>query len=357
MAQNACTRNAAVASRNFAGASRGGFGRALAPRPPPPASRRVGRRGTAPEAPAAARRRRAARRSGLRREQRARLWQRRDASNLQQPIEVALDGARRRARGRHQRSWRGGSARRSATSLIASGRRARVRASGPRVDLRARGDDGRHVDGGREGGRGQRRGPALRRQEVVRARRAGRCCAKRLALRPRVAPPPRRNAVTFWSWDICTGTAPRAAPAHAHPAPQLAPPHHAPRPHPPRARRRSAPRRPSPPARTPRPNSAHAAPPRRRRHLRHLPQQAVRAVDRGAGQPRARGRRRLLDRVGLLRPRLPPRLHLALAEDALGLPALQPRVGVRQDREDRDVRQPRLESVRAAAARRRLRKR
>ena len=64
-------------------------------------------------------------------------------------------------------------------------------------------------------------------------------------------------------------------------------------------------------------------------------------------RPRARRRCRLLDCVGLLRPRLPPGLHLALAQDPLGLPALQPRVGVRQDREDRDLRQPRLKRRRA----------
>lgn len=64
-------------------------------------------------------------------------------------------------------------------------------------------------------------------------------------------------------------------------------------------------------------------------------------------RPGSRRRRRLQHRVGLLWARLPPRLHLALAEDALGLPAVQPRVGVCEDREDRDLRQPRL-SARAA---------
>ena len=59
-------------------------------------------------------------------------------------------------------------------------------------------------------------------------------------------------------------------------------------------------------------------------------------------RPGPRRRRRLQHRVGLLRARLPPGLHLTLAQDALGLPALQPRVGVCEDREDRDLRQPRL---------------
>ena len=64
-------------------------------------------------------------------------------------------------------------------------------------------------------------------------------------------------------------------------------------------------------------------------------------------RPGPRRRRGLQHRVGLLWARLPPRLHLALAEDALGLPAVQPRVGVCEDREDRHLRQPRL-SARAA---------
>lgn len=50
----------------------------------------------------------------------------------------------------------------------------------------------------------------------------------------------------------------------------------------------------------------------------------------------------LQHRLGLLRPRLPSRLYLAVAQDALGVPAVQPRVGVCEDREDRHLRQPRL---------------
>ena len=44
--------------------------------------------------------------------------------------------------------------------------------------------------------------------------------------------------------------------------------------------------------------------------------------------------RQPLHRLGLLRARLPPRLHPAVAQDALGLPALQQGVGVCEDRED-----------------------
>ena len=89
-------------------------------------------------------------------------------------------------------------------------------------------------------------------------------------------------------------------------------------------------------AQSPAPSAPH------RRHLRHLPQQALRAFDRGAGQPRPGRRRRVLDRVGLLRARLPPRLHLAVAQDALRLPPLQSRVGVCQNRKDRHRRSTRL---------------
>ena len=68
-------------------------------------------------------------------------------------------------------------------------------------------------------------------------------------------------------------------------------------------------------------------------HLRHLPQLAARAVHRIPGQPDERRRRGPLHRLGRLRPRVPPGLHLQVAAHALQLPAVQQGVGVRQDRE------------------------
>lgn len=56
------------------------------------------------------------------------------------------------------------------------------------------------------------------------------------------------------------------------------------------------------------------------------------------GEPVAEQRERLEHCVRLLRPRVPPRLHPALAQDQVGLPAVQQGVGVRQDRADSGLR-------------------
>ena len=191
--------------------------------------------------------------------------------------------------------------------------------------------------------------------------------------------------MTFWSWDICTG-APACPPARP-PAVVSCPLHlhYAPAPGTPRVEvprdsrtpqirapfaeisctsRVSRPKpvrrcllraccsrlcRQMPPATmglTPRPHASrkHPCATTKTPHCRPSPPTRHHCLRR---RPGSRRRRRLQHRVGLLWARLPPRLHLALAEDALGLPAVQPRVGVCEDREDRDLRQPRL-SARAA---------
>ena len=53
-------------------------------------------------------------------------------------------------------------------------------------------------------------------------------------------------------------------------------------------------------------------------------------------RPWAGGRCGLQHRVGMLRPRLPPRLHLAVAQNSFSLPLVQPRVGVRTRRFERN---------------------
>ena len=73
-------------------------------------------------------------------------------------------------------------------------------------------------------------------------------------------------------------------------------------------------------------------------HVRHLPQLAARAVHRVPSQPDKRRGRGPVHRVGRLRPRVPPGLHLQVAAHALQLPAVQQGVGVRQDREGKALR-------------------
>ena len=69
-----------------------------------------------------------------------------------------------------------------------------------------------------------------------------------------------------------------------------------------------------------------------RRYLRHLPELPERAIYRVPGEPLAEQRERPEHRLRLLRPRLPPGLHPALAQDAERVPAVQQGVGVREDR-------------------------
>ena len=69
-------------------------------------------------------------------------------------------------------------------------------------------------------------------------------------------------------------------------------------------------------------------------HVRDLPEQPARALDRVPGEPRGRLGRGPEHRVGKLRTRLPPGLHLQVAPHAKQLSAVQQRVGVLQNRKD-----------------------
>ncbi|GMS82443.1 hypothetical protein PENTCL1PPCAC_4618, partial [Pristionchus entomophagus] len=62
--------------------------------------------------------------------------------------------------------------------------------------------------------------------------------------------------------------------------------------------------------------------------LRHLPQPHHGPVHRVPGEPGIGRDGRVQRRLGQLQPRLPLPLHLALAQDASGVPSRQPRVGV-----------------------------
>ncbi|GMR35414.1 hypothetical protein PMAYCL1PPCAC_05609, partial [Pristionchus mayeri] len=66
----------------------------------------------------------------------------------------------------------------------------------------------------------------------------------------------------------------------------------------------------------------------RGRQLRHLQKPHHGPVHRVPGEPGFGRYRRVQCRLGQLQPRLPLPLHLALAQDASGVPPRQPRVGV-----------------------------